>query len=944
MDLVRGVPLMKFCDEQKLTTRQRLEIFINICSAIEHAHQKGIIHRDLKPSNVMVTSDNDKPMPKVIDFGIAKATQHDLTDKTLFTRYEDFVGTPAYMSPEQAQYTGLDIDTRTDIYSLGVLLYELLVGSAPFDGKELMSGGVDELRRRIREDEPRRPSTHVNTMENAEVTLIAGSRSTDPGHLGRTLRGELDWIILKAMDKDRQRRYPTASGLALDIRRFLNGDPVEACPPSTVYRARKFVRKHRFPFAIGAAFVVALGIGAIGATWQAIEASLANVRERLAREDATGQLWNSYVHQAKLQRQSRTVGQHFGAIDTVRKAALIKPSMELRNEAIAAMALPDLKFVEPLGFEREAGFPVAVDPRGNRYAKSDPSSVVHLYSRQSGEKLFSLPAHGGRIHHLRFSPDGSYLGVIFSHPETRKGTLKLWNLSDRSVVFTESDVEWRTDYDPEGSRISVLRRPDLVKIYGLETGELLQEISVEYPPQRAVFSPDGTQIAITSPRARTITILDLESGEEVSSFDTEDRIYGVCWTAGGDQVVCSTNDFNMFLHDVPSGVQRMQYHGNLAQVVGLNVPGYGNHLFTSGWDGYSRIWHLQSGEKLFEVRGNFSTISRDGRKVIIAGESPNAGVWEFTEGSTCFHRFHLDGRPSDKVVNLAFSPDGRWLAGGGGRGFALWDLESGKELAFAEHTSIRSIRFVGADSMSIEAGGSNGMHRWQIRPTLDERGQPGYELEYVEELIRGNIEKHVYSPDGSLTGTISGGQIAVVGSATNGHVWHLRGQHGVSNAAFSPDNRWLASGCWKGRGVRVWDLETPDDWVDLLENHDVTRCVFTLDGRWLITGTRGSFQVRSIGDWKVVKELPGGGKSLCTPDPTGRYLAFNVNDERVELRDSSTFEPIAAFRPPSPGAFHRIVFSPDGSRLALGTSTRNFYVWDIPKVRRELRTIGLDWE
>ena len=433
MDLVRGVPLMKFCDEQKLTTRQRLKVFIDICSAIEHAHQKGIIHRDLKPSNVIVTSENDEPMPKVIDFGIAKATQQDLTDKTLFTRYEDFVGTPAYMSPEQAQYTGLDIDTRTDIYSLGVLLYELLVGTAPFDGSELISGGVDELRRRIREDEPRRPSTHVSTMENAEVTRIAGSRNTDPGHLGKTLRGELDWIILKAMDKDRQRRYATASELALDIRHFLKGDPVDACPPSTIYRARKFVCKHRFPFTIAAAFVVALGIGAIVATWQAIEASMAGASEREAREYATTQLWRSYLHQAKLQRQSRTVGQHFGTLETVRKAASIKPSRELRNEVIAAMALPDLRLVEPLAIDREPGLPVAVDSSGDLYAKSDTATLVHIYSRKSGKKIFSLPAHGGRIQYLKFSPDGQYLNVIFDHPESRKATLNLWDLKDRTV-------------------------------------------------------------------------------------------------------------------------------------------------------------------------------------------------------------------------------------------------------------------------------------------------------------------------------------------------------------------------------------------------------------------------------------------------------------------------------------------------------------------------------
>ena len=296
------------------------------------------------------------------------------------------------------------------------------------------------------------------------------------------------------------------------------------------------------------------------------------------------------------------------------------------------------------------------------------------------------------------------------------------------------------------------------------------------------------------------------------------------------------------------------------------------------------------------------------------------------------------------MVSLGFSPDGRWLAGGCGRGIALWDLQTGDELAFAEHTNIRNISFVGSDSMSIEASGPKGMHHWQIRPAIDEGGQNSYFLERSEELMNANIKKHVYSPDGSLMGVISGGHVAVIDGATYEQKELLRGQVGISNLEFSPDNKWLASGCWKGRGVRVWELDNPDNWVDLLENDDVTRCAFTQNGKWLVTGNRRSYQVRSVGDWKVVRELPAGGKNLFAPDPMGRYLALNMNDDRIELRDSETFEPIAAFRPPSSGAFSRIAFSPDGSHFALGTSTRNFYVWNIPEMRRELQEMGLDWE
>ncbi len=268
MELVKGVPITDYCNRHSLSFSERLKLFMQVCGAVQHAHQKGIIHRDIKPSNVLVTHIDDKPAPKVIDFGIAKATQARLTEQTMFTEIGQFIGTPAYMSPEQADPIGMDIDTRSDIYSLGVLLYELLTGATPFDSKSLRKAGFEEIKRIIREDEPSRPSTRLSRL-GAELNTVAKQRAVEPRKLGTILRGDLDWIIMKALEKDRARRYETANGLAMDIERYLTGEAVVAAPPSATYRFRKLVRRRRGTVTASAAVAVSLLIGVVAFAWQA---------------------------------------------------------------------------------------------------------------------------------------------------------------------------------------------------------------------------------------------------------------------------------------------------------------------------------------------------------------------------------------------------------------------------------------------------------------------------------------------------------------------------------------------------------------------------------------------------------------------------------------------------------------------------------------------------
>ncbi|MBE7502863.1 MAG: serine/threonine protein kinase [Verrucomicrobiales bacterium] len=336
MELVRGIRITDYCDREQLSTRDRLDLFIKVCQGIQHAHQKGIIHRDIKPWNILVTLHDGVPVPKVIDFGIAKAVEGRLTDATVYTQLHQFIGTPAYMSPEQAEMSGLDVDTRSDIYSLGVLLYELLTGVTPFDAKELMSQGIDAMRRTIREQEPVWPSTRLRQSALAAASAGA-SRLPDPGSRispHASLPSDLDWIVMRCLEKDRGRRYETANGLAADLKRHLGNEPVVARPPSAAYRFQKAFRRNKLVFAAGTAVVAALVLGLTASLWQTavaqrardneaqerVKAEAAEKQAELSARDATARLSESLLGQARATRMSRQVGYREEVFALLRRA------------------------------------------------------------------------------------------------------------------------------------------------------------------------------------------------------------------------------------------------------------------------------------------------------------------------------------------------------------------------------------------------------------------------------------------------------------------------------------------------------------------------------------------------------------------------------------------------------------------------------------------------
>jgi tetratricopeptide (TPR) repeat protein len=435
MELVRGVPITAFCDRNHLMVRERLELFVQVCQAVQHAHQKGVIHRDLKPSNVLVTLHDDKAVVKVIDFGIAKAAGQRLTEKTLFTNFAQMIGTPLYMSPEQAQLSGLDVDTRSDVYSLGVLLYELLTGKTPFDQERFKEVGFDEMRRIIREEEPPRPSTRISTLGQAAATVSTDRRS-DPKQLSRLCRGELDWIVMKCLEKDRNRRYESASAFAADVQRYLNDEPVQACPPSAGYRLGKFVRRNKRSLAMAACIFLALAAisGAIG--WAVRDKGAREEgleRDRRAREEALDQAVETTLNETGLLMDEGKWAEALAAVERAEKllAAAGRTGrplrlLTLRNELSMAQRLEDIYF----GLKREATSSLILSgAKGTKLvSESRPDS--------SEEEFF-----WGREQDARFAREFREFGIAVEVLTPPEASARIAHTSIRAALVQALD-EW----------------------------------------------------------------------------------------------------------------------------------------------------------------------------------------------------------------------------------------------------------------------------------------------------------------------------------------------------------------------------------------------------------------------------------------------------------------------------------------------------------------------
>ena len=973
MELVRGVRITDFCDQQDLSTRERLALFTQVCGAIQHAHQKGIIHRDIKPSNILVTVNDGVAVPIVIDFGIAKATQGKLTDLTLFTAFEQFLGTPAYMSPEQAVMTNLDIDTRSDIYSLGVLLYELLTGKTPFDTNELLAAGLDEMRRTIREREPAQPSTRLSTMQAAEATSAAKHRQTDAPKLIHSLRGDLDWIVMKALEKDRARRYETANGLAMDVQRHLNDEPVVARQPSRLYLFRKLVRRNKLVVAAGVVITVSLILGLGAATVAAVRVHRDNQQIRKAKDEATEKLWAAYLAEARGTRTSGRAGQRFDSLEAVKNAAAIHANLAVRNEAIACLVVSDLRVFKQHTLKRRLpDFQLKFAFDLEKYALAGENGSITLRAVTDDRSLATLPAPGLSVESiLGFSSNSKYLAARYWHDREGQSAAEesdwIWDVDQQKVVLRVANREAtrpqltsdsRSEFSPDSRLLASRHLDGAISIYDLASGKELRRELKCFPGtsqfQRLLLNPENTRLACFSEGDPRVDFLEVESVSSVLSLDCPALIDTAAWSADGKRFAAGCRDYRIYIWDVQNGQLQTTLEGHSWRIMNVAFNHAGNLLASTSWEGLTKLWNIDTGRQIAVHPGSGWAIgfTPDDRFLVgwSAGDELRDGLLEVADGRE-FRLLYVQ-RAKFGWSGPEFSADGRILAAGTDDVVSFWDTFSGKKIASFRvegsqthifHPDGRSMILIdragGVRVRSLQRTGGAASFAFRL-------GKPRW-FHVAPPEVPEIANRAALSVDGrrlAVTHESEGEAFIFDLQVPSAKPVVLRPHPLADYIAISPDGRWAATASWHNPLVKLWDARS-GDLLRTLEMPNRTTVVFSPDGRWLATSTT-EYQLWEVGSWQPKgPPVPGNAIAqwnLTAFSPDGRVMARTTETGSIQLQETSTGKPLATLE--APGGLEGIRFSPDGSHLAAMLGAHQVMLWDLRLIRKELAEMHLDWD
>jgi serine/threonine protein kinase/WD40 repeat protein len=975
MELVKGVPITDFCDQNQLTPRQRLELFLPVCQAVQHAHQKGIIHRDLKPSNVLVSRHDTTPIVKVIDFGVAKALGQELTDKTLFTGIAQMIGTPLYMSPEQAGMSDLDIDTRSDVYSLGVLLYELLTGTTPFDQERLRTMGYDEMRRVIREEEPPKPSTRVSTLGQA-ATTISTQRKSDSKQLSRLFRGELDWIVMKALDKDRNRRYETANSLARDVERYLADEPVLACPPSVGYRFRKLVRRNKVLFATLTAVGATLLVAGAAVTWKWRDAETARQQEQAAKEEATKAEKQAREdrdralraeHMARLReaealvgqahgiRLSRRPGQRFDALTALGKAAAIGRELghparwfdPLRNEAIAALALPDLHITKEFG-----SF-----PPGSVWVDLSDDFELYVRTTDKGSCTIRRVADDTQVAHLPElgEPANASFGSgrILAVLGASSGRFQLWDVSgDKPALrFEERGItSWR--FHPKGHLLAVAHRDGPISVYDATSGTRLHRLEAKEVVQRSalLFHPTMPFLATTSYWSCNVFVYDLRTGAVVASAMTPWRNSWGAWSPDGRTLTVPPGDqgqIQQYAFDPEAPALRLM-RALPAPQTGANISynPSGDRFVDHGWGSKVNLFDTASGQVLFSTHAlgvdqtYWMRFDRTGQRLAatrVGDRSDRIGLWSVADAREYMSLRHAGTHEVSGYRGLVIHPRGRLAATALINSVALFDLDSGRELAQLPISGGCGFCFDGTGNLLTNS--SAGFYCWPVRP---DPASP-------DRLLVGPPRRLPFQAGNRFISASHDSRVIAQsmwhGYGMPGGGWILHPNYpapqqvlaGTSThtCSVSPDGRWVA---FPGPGISLTVFNAASaERVWQLPGRLNIGGRFSPDGRWLVTDADGG-RLYAVGTWKPGPQLGPG-----TPwDMTSELAVLGLPNGVYRLVELATGRELARLEDPEQNTAPA-AFTPDGTKLVVAAKD-SLRVWDLRRIRGELAKMGLDWE